>query len=82
MPRVVLSSSALRRYTGGVAELDVDATSFGRLLLELDKRFPGLGKQVEDGMAISIDGTIYQDAYAAKLTPDSEIYLIPKIGGG
>jgi len=82
MPRVVLSSSALRRYTGGVAELDVDATTFRRLVLELDKRFPGLGKQVEDGMAVSIDGTIYQDAYAAKLGPDSEIYLIPKIGGG
>jgi sulfur-carrier protein len=81
MPRVVLSSS-LRRFTGGVAELDVDATSFLRLVAELDKRFPGLGKQVEDGMAISIDGTIYQDAYAAKLTADSEIYLIPKIGGG
>ena len=82
MPRVVLSSSALRRYTGCVAELDVDATTFRRLVLELDKRFPGLGKQVEDGMAVSIDGTIYQDAYAAKLGPDSEIYLIPKIGGG
>ena len=82
MPRVVLSSSALRRYTGGVAELDVDATTFRRLVLELDKRFPGLGKQVEEGMAISIDGTIYQDAYAAKLAPGSEIYLIPKIGGG
>ncbi len=82
MPRVVLSGSALRRYTGGVAELEVDATSFRRLVLELDKRFPGLGKQVEDGMAISIDGTIYQDAYSAKLAPDSEIYLIPKIGGG
>jgi hypothetical protein len=41
-----------------------------------------LGKQVEDGMAVSIDGTIYQDAYAAKLAPESEIVLIPKIGGG
>ena len=82
MPRVVLSGSALRRFTGGVAELDVDATNFLRLVLELDKRFPGLGKQVEDGMAVSIDGTIYQDAYAAKFLPDSEIYLIPKIGGG
>ena len=36
--------------------------------------------QLED--TVSIDGTIYQDAYAAKLGPDSEIYLIPKIGGG
>ena len=82
MPRVLFSGSALRRFTGGLAELEVDATNFRRLVLELDKRFPGLGQQVEQGMAISIDGTIYQDAYAAKLAPDSEIYLIPKIGGG
>ena len=35
-----------------------------------------------EGGAIAIDGTIYQDAYSAKLAPESEIYLIPKIGGG
>ena len=33
-------------------------------------------------MAVAIDGEIYQDAYSVKLKPDSEIYLIPKIGGG
>ena len=82
MPRVLFSGSALRSFTGGLTELEVDATNFRRLVLELDERFPGLGKQVEDGMAVSIDGTIYQDAYAARLAPDSEIYLIPKIGGG
>jgi hypothetical protein len=27
-------------------------------------------------------GEIFQDAYFASLKPDSEIYLIPKIGGG
>jgi len=82
VPRIFFSGSALGRFTGGLTELEVDATNLRRLVLELDKRFPGLGQQVEQGMAISIDGTIYQDAYAAKLAPDSEIYLIPKIGGG
>ena len=33
-------------------------------------------------MAIAIDGEIYQDAYSAALKPDSEVCLIPKIGGG
>jgi len=33
-------------------------------------------------MAAAIDGEILQDAYLAPLKPDSEIYLIPKIGGG
>jgi sulfur-carrier protein len=83
MPRVVLSSgSAAQRFADGRTEFEVEATTFRRLVLELEQRFPGLGKQVEESMAIAIDGEIFQDAYAAKLTPDSEIYLIPKIGGG
>jgi molybdopterin synthase sulfur carrier subunit len=83
MPKVVLSSgSAGQSFTGGQTEFEVEATNFRRLVLELERRFPGLGKQVEESMAIAIDGEIFQDAYAAELKPDSEIYLIPKIGGG
>ena len=82
MPKVVISGSACQRFTGGKTELEVAATNFRRLVLELDQRFPGLGKQVEDSMAIAIDGEIFQDAYSVALKPDSEICLIPKIAGG
>ena len=82
MPRVMFSGSACQRFTGGKTELEVEADTVRRLILELDRRYPGLGKQVEDSMAIAIDGEIYQDAYAAPLKADSEIYLIPKIAGG
>ena len=82
MPKVVLSGSACQRFTGGKTELEVDATTFRRLVLELEAKFPGLGKQVEDSMAVAIDGEIFQDAYGAELRPESEIVLIPKIAGG
>ncbi len=83
MPTVVLSSgSASLSLTGGVTEFEVEATTFRRLILELEKRFPGLGTQVEESMAVAIDGEIFQDAYSAELRPGSEIVLIPKIGGG
>jgi molybdopterin synthase sulfur carrier subunit len=82
MPNVLISGSACQRFTGGQSELAVAATTFRRLVLELDERFPGLGKQVEEGMAIAIDGEIFQDAYGATFGPDSEVVLIPKIGGG
>ncbi len=82
MPKVVISGDAGRRFTGGKAELEVAATTFRRLVVELEKRYPGLGKQVEEGLAVAIDGEIFQDAYAAELRPESEIVLIPKIGGG
>jgi sulfur-carrier protein len=82
MPKIVISGSSCQRFTGGKTELEVAATNFRRLVLELEERFPGLGRQVEDSMAVAIDGEIFQDAYSAELKPDSEIYLIPKIGGG
>ena len=82
MPRVILAGAAGRRFTGGQAEIQVEADTVRRLILELDRRFPGLGRQIEEGMAIAIDGEIFQDAYAAKLRPDSEVCLMPKIAGG
>ncbi|MBO0710108.1 MAG: MoaD/ThiS family protein [Acetobacteraceae bacterium] len=82
MPKVVLSGSSLLSYTGGLGEFEVRADTFRRLVRELDERFPGLGPKIEEGMAIAIDGTIYQDAYGAEIRPDSEVYLLPKIGGG
>ena len=82
MPKVLLSGSAAQRYTGGQTELEVSATTFRRLVAELENRFPGLGKQVEESMAIAIDGEIFQDAYSAKFGPQNEVVLIPKIGGG
>jgi sulfur-carrier protein len=82
MPKVLLSGSAAQRYTGGHTELQVSATTFRRLVAELEERFPGLGKQVEESMAVAIDGEIFQDAYSAKFGPENEVVLIPKIGGG
>src|SRR5205823_11514327 len=82
MARVHFSGEAARRFTGGLTEIEVQANNFRRMVLELDRRFPGLGRQIEESMAVAIDGEIFQDAYLAPLGPDSEIYLIPKIGGG
>jgi molybdopterin converting factor small subunit len=83
MPKVVLSSgSASLALTGGQTEFEVEATNFRRLVTELERRFPGLGRQVEEGMAVAVDGEIYQDAYSVELQTGSEIVLIPKIGGG
>jgi len=82
MPKVIVTGPAIQQFTGGRSELEVAATTFRRLVRELDERFPGLGKQVEEGMAVAIDGEIFQDAYSASFGEDSEVVLIPKIGGG
>ena len=56
MPRVVISGQAARRFTGGQTEFEVEANNFRRMVLELDRRFPGLGHQIDEGMAVAIVG--------------------------
>ena len=82
MPKVVIAGIAARRFTGGLSEFEVEANTVRRMITELDRRFPGLGQQIDESMAVAIDGEIFQDAYQTPLNPDSEIVLIPKIGGG
>jgi molybdopterin converting factor small subunit len=83
LPKVIIASGgSCHQFTGGKTEFDVQATTFRQLVRELEQKYPGLGSQVEEGMAIAIDGEIFQDAYHVELKPGSEIVLIPKIGGG
>lgn len=83
MPKVIIASGgSCHQFTGGKTEFELEATTFRQLVRELERKYPGLGNQVEEGMAVAIDGEIFQDAYAVELKPGSEIVLIPKIGGG
>jgi molybdopterin converting factor small subunit len=82
LPHVVISGNAARRFTGGQAEFDIEADTVHRMIRELDRRFLGLGHQIDEGMAVAINGEIFQDAYTERLEPDAEVFLIPKIGGG
>jgi hypothetical protein len=34
-----------------------------------DRRYPGLGRQIEESMAVAIEGEIFQDAYLVPLNP-------------
>jgi sulfur-carrier protein len=82
VPLVVLASDAARALAGGAAAVEVEATNFRRLVAELERRFPGLGRHVETGMAVAVDGVIHQSGYGAAFDGAKEIVLIPRIGGG
>jgi sulfur-carrier protein len=82
MATVHLGASLCRAYCGDVRELEIDAATIGQLVRALDKRFPGLGEQIIESMALAIDGEIFQDSLIDPIGPDSEVHLIPKIGGG
>ncbi len=81
MARVFLAST-LRRFTGGVEEVEVEATTVRALIAGLDQRFPGLGQHLRSGLAIAIDGEIMADALYETVPEDAEVHFLPPMGGG
>ena len=81
MARVVLPGT-LQQYTGGVTELDLNAATIRQLYRVLGEKFPDIVPHLADGMAVAIDGQIYQDALLQPIPNNREVHIIPKIAGG
>ena len=81
MARVVLVGN-LAQVTGGAAELALPATSVAHLFRQLTELHPALAPHLESGVAVAIDGQIFQDALLEPIGPDSEVFLLPQIAGG
>ena len=81
MARVVLIGN-LAQLTGGVAEFNISATSIKQLYDRLTELYPELGPHLEEGVAVAIDGQIYQETLLQPIDPDSEVFILPQIAGG
>ncbi len=81
MVRVVLSGN-LRTFTGGETEVEIEAGNVRLLFRALGERYPDLEPHLEAGLAVAIDGQIYQDAWLEPIPPDAEVHLLPQIAGG
>ena len=81
MARVVLTGN-LRQFTAGESELELEATTVRQLFRQLGERYPKIKPHLEEGVAVAIDGQIYQDAWLEPIPPGSEVYLLPQLAGG
>ena len=72
----------LTQLTGGVAEFDLSASTVKQLFRQLTDLHPALGPHLEEGVAVAIDGQIYQDALLEPIGADSEVFILPQIAGG
>jgi molybdopterin converting factor small subunit len=81
MARVVLVGN-LARLTGGVAELQLSATSVKQLFQQLAELYPEIEPHLSEGIAVAVDGQIYQDDLFQPIGADSEVFLLPQIAGG
>lgn len=81
----------LRELTRGEREVSVDAETIAEMIDKLEALYPGLG-----GRLVEEDGSLraYINLYvggndvrllggkAAKLRPDSEVFILPAVSGG
>jgi molybdopterin converting factor small subunit len=81
MARVVLVGN-LAQVTGGVAEFELAVSSVQQLFRRLGELHPALVPHLESGVAVAIDGQIYQETLFEPIAPDSEVFLLPQIAGG
>ena len=72
----------LRRYADGLAEVEVEASTFKQLLDELSARYPGLKPQIARGVSVAIDGRVYREAWFTPIKPESQVVLMPYMVGG
>jgi molybdopterin converting factor small subunit len=73
---------ALRPAAGGKPSVNIEASTIRELLRKLEEQYPLMQPHLETGVAISVNGTIYQDNWSKEIPADAEIYLLPRIEGG
>jgi len=73
---------ALRPAAEDAESIELPAETIRELMNKLEERYPLMTPFLEEGIAVSIDGTIYRDSWNEPLPEGAEIYLLPRIQGG
>lgn len=84
----VVIPALLRSFTGGKERVAAEGRNVGEVIENLEREFPGLGKQlVENGdlkpsIAVSIDGETAVGGLIEPVSAETEIYFLPALAGG
>ena len=85
---MVFVPTMLQPLTGGVKQVEVDASNVRQLVDQLDDLYPGMKDrlvdegQIRSNLAVSIDGEIARMGLRERLNQNSEVHFVPAIGGG
>lgn len=78
----MLTSGFSRRYTNGVREFTIEATTVRGVIKAMDELYPGLGEHLEEETNVVIDGEIHEVVYSQPVPPGCEVFFMPRIEGG
>ena len=78
----VCLSGPLKAAADGAASVSISAATLRELQRELIEQYPGMQNQLDDGIAVSVNGQIFRDNWSKKIPAGAEIFLLPRIQGG
>ena len=78
----VCLSGPLKAAADGAASVLISAATIRELLRELVKLYPGMQNQLDDGIAVSVNGQIFRDKWSEVIPEGAEVFLLPRIQGG
>ena len=81
MIRVNLWGS-LKPFVGGSNMIELEAADIRGLLSALVTQYPATQPFLDEGIAVSIDGVVYQNSPGQKIPHDAEVFLLPRLRGG
>lgn len=87
MVRVIIPAT-LRSFCGGSPQLEVDGANIGEVLRALDAECPGFYERVVEAgrlrpeLAFALNGEVIPLALHDTVTPETEIAIVPALGGG
>jgi molybdopterin converting factor small subunit len=74
--------------TGGARHAEVPGATLEEVISNLDGMFPGIEARIRDGalvsrvLALTVDGRIASQGLATAVGKDSEVCILPVMGGG
>jgi molybdopterin synthase sulfur carrier subunit len=86
---VVFIPSLMQALTGGQEQVTVEGANLRQVINNLEAAYPGFKNrvldesgQVQDGLAIAVDGSTSHLGLIEPVSETTEIHFIPAIGGG
>jgi len=73
---------SLRPVAGGADSVELEAATIRDLLAALVAKHPGVEPFLKSGIAVSIDGVVYQNSPGQTIPAGAEVYLLPRLRGG
>jgi molybdopterin converting factor small subunit len=70
------------RTLAGIDALHIEAHNIRSLLAALAERVPAIAAEIEAGVAVAVDGQIFQDTLLHPIAADAEVHVLPQIAGG